>query len=148
MQRGPVTRYVPLIVILLSVACGMEPTSPTTLMPPPAARPPVGTPLPPQPSRFVSLWGIVVDPSGACIEGATVEVLAGANLVGQKTTQVTPCDLTRFGGGFIFDEVVDCCMPMTLGASAPGYISQVHTFEPYSLDRIHTFTLVPQPYND
>ena len=54
-------RYVPLIVTLLSLACGNEPTSPTTLMPPAATRPPGATPLPPHPSRFVSLWGIVVD---------------------------------------------------------------------------------------
>jgi hypothetical protein len=140
-------RYAPLIVTLLSLACGSEPASPTTL-PPAATRPPIATPLPPQPSRFVALWGTVVDPSGGCIEGATVEVLAGPNLVGQKATQITPCHLTRFSGGFMFDEAVDCCMPMTLRASAPGYVSQVQTFEPYSLDQIHRFTLVQRRHND
>ena len=135
--------HVPLIVTLLSLACGNEPTSTTAPTPPAATPTPVATPPTPQPSRLVSLWGIVVDPSGACIERATVEVLAGPVLVGQKATQVTPCDLTRFTGGFMFDEAVDCCIPMTLRAAAPGYISQVQTFEPYSLDRIHRFTLVP-----
>ena len=43
----------------------------------------------------------------------------------------------------MFDEAVDCCLPITLRASAPGYMSQVQTFEPYSLDPIHRFTLVP-----
>ena len=136
-------RYVLLSVTLLSLACGDEPTSPTASMPPAATLPPVATPLPPQPSRLVALWGIVVDPSGACIEGATVEVLAGPALLGQKATQITPCDLSRFSGGFMFDEAVDCCLPMTLRAVAPGYIPRVQTFEPYSLDRIHRFTLVP-----
>ena len=88
---------------------------------------PPPTPPPPQPSNLVALWGIVVDPSGECIEGATVEVVAGPVLVGQKATQRLPCDLTRSTGGFEFDEGVPMGGEMTLRASAPGYASQVRT---------------------
>jgi hypothetical protein len=89
----------------------------------------VATPPPPQPSNLVAFWGIVVDPGGVCIEGATVEVVAGPVLVGQKATQRLPCDLTRFTGGFEFDEGVPMGIEMTLRASAPGYVSQVRTVE-------------------
>jgi hypothetical protein len=91
---------------------------------------------------LVALWGIVVTPSGICIEGATVEVVGGPVLLGQKATQTTPCDLTRFSGGFMFDEAVPAAIEMTLRASAPGYVSQEQTVETGS-EGIITFSLVP-----
>jgi hypothetical protein len=112
---------------------------------PTAPTPPVATPLPPQPSNLVVLWGIVVDPSGVCIEAATVEVVGGPVLLGQKVTQTTPCDLTRFSGGFEFDDPVHLNIweEMTLRASAPGYVSQEQNLSQWPWDRILTFTLVP-----
>jgi hypothetical protein len=112
---------------------------------PTAPTPPTATPPPPQPSNLVTLWGIVVDPSGECIEGATVEVVAGPVLVGQKATQQLPCDLTRFTGGFQFDDPVHVNVweAMTLRASAPGYVSQEQNLSQWPWDRILTFTLVP-----
>lgn len=127
------------VVLLAGVvvsACSVAtPTSPDY-------RPPLATP-PPQPSNnLVALWGIVVTPSGVCIEGATVEVVGGPVLLGQKATQTTPCDLTRFSGGFMFDEAVPAAIEMTLRASAPGYVSQEQTVETGS-EGIITFSLVP-----
>ena len=80
-------RHVPLILTVLSLACGNEPTSPTAPRLRRRNRP-----------DWCHSGGIVVDPSGACIEDATVEVLAKPVLVGHKATQITPCDLTRFEG--------------------------------------------------
>jgi hypothetical protein len=92
---------------------------------------------------MINIWGIVVDPGGVCIEGATVEVVDGPVLVGQTATQRLPCDLTRFTGGFTFDEPVHAAMwgEMRLRASAPGYVSQEQNL--WSWDRVFTFTLVP-----
>lgn len=75
---------------------------------------------------MIAIWGIVVDSGGECLEGATVEVVSGPVPVGQTATQRLPCDLTRFTGGFMFDEPVHAAMwdEMRLRASAPGYVSQ------------------------
>jgi hypothetical protein len=60
-------------------------------------------------------------------EGATVEVVAGAALVGHKATQKTPCDFTQaLRGGFAFDEGYPF-EDVTLRASAPGYVSKTQT---------------------
>jgi hypothetical protein len=76
----------------------------------------------------VVVGGIVVDPSGECIEGATVEVVAGPVLVGQKALQALPCDFVR-GGGFRFDEGAPLGAELTLRVSAPGYASKDQTLE-------------------
>ena len=44
---------------------------------------------------------MVVDEGGACIAGATVQVVSG-QAVGQSTTQITPCDAWSYGGGVTF----------------------------------------------
>ena len=122
-------RFASIICLTLSI-CGCSPTAPTPPAPPPVATPPPAPPPAPPapappPSNMASLWGIVVDPSGVCIEGATVEVVGGRALLGQRVLQITPCDHTRFTGGFEFDNVpladVD---EMILRASAPGYVSR------------------------
>jgi hypothetical protein len=91
------------------------------------------------------VWGYVVSPSGECIEGATVEVVGGPVLLGQKVTQTTPCDATRFGGGFMFDEGVHPSVyeQVKLRASARGYLSQEQSLADWPWDRISTFTMVP-----
>jgi hypothetical protein len=49
--------------------------------------------LSPAPRRnsSASLWGMVIDSTGVCVVGATVEVVRGQGL-GQSLTQTTPCD--------------------------------------------------------
>ena len=145
-------RFASLMCLTLSILGCSEistPRSPTVPTPrvatPPPTPPP--SPLPPQPSNLVAFWGIVVGPSGECIEGATVEVVAGPLLVGQKATQRLPCDLTRFTGGFEFDESVPMGVPMTLRASAPGYVSRVQTVEMVWWELLR-LTLVPTASDD
>ena len=104
------------------------------------ATPPPPPSPPPQPSNRYALWGVVVTPSGVCIEGATVEVVGGPELLGEKVTQTLPCDLRRSTGGFEFDDVPIAIM--ILRASAPGYFSREQTVETGLLEII-TFTLVP-----
>ena len=142
-------RFTSILCLTLSILGCSEsstPRSPTVPTPPVAtlAPTPPPTPLPSQ-SNLVALWGIVTEPSGECIEGATVDVVAGPVLVGQTATQRLPCDLTRFSGGFEFDEGVPVAMvdEITLRASAPGYVSQEQNLSRWAWDRILTFTLVP-----
>ena len=73
--------------------------------------------------------GIVVDPSGVCIEGATVEVIAGPVLVGQKAMQTLPCDLAAGTGGFWFEEGAPAATDLTIRVSAPGYVSKEQDIE-------------------
>lgn len=113
-----------------------SPTAPTSPVATPAPQP-----APPaQPSNRYALWGVVVTSHGVCIEGATVEVVAGPELLGVRVAQTLPSDLRRSTGGFEFDDVPPATM--TLRASAPGYVSQEQTIEPGLLEII-TFTLVP-----
>jgi hypothetical protein len=139
-------RFASMICLTLSISgcsqSGGTQRSPTAPSSPAAATPPMPAP-PPQSSNLVVLWGYVVTPSGECIEGATVEVVAGPVLVGQKATQKTPCDSVRLTGGFWFDDAVPCCAEMTLRASSPGYVSRAQTIIPYSETIDRTLTLVP-----
>ena len=96
--------------------------------------------------------GYVVNPSGECIKGATVEVMdvvllphtlseAPRYLLGQKATQ--PCDSPFLGGGFGFDDGAPPDVEVHLRASAPGYVSTVQIIIPYSETIDRTITLVP-----
>jgi len=62
----------------------------------------------------------VIEATGACVEGATVQLIVG-NIVVQSATQTDPCD-TRDYGGIIFNELP--AGELTLRASAPGYATQ------------------------
>jgi len=135
-------RFASIICLTLSIfGCSQNSAqrSPTAPSPPVATPPPPPSP-PPQPSNRYALWGVVVTPSGVCIEGATVEVVGGPELLGEKVTQTLPCDLRRSTGGFEFDDVPIAIM--ILRASAPGYFSREQTVETGLLEII-TFTLVP-----
>ena len=90
---------------------------------------PTPTPPPtPTPGALAWLWGMVIDSNGACIVGATVEVVAGQGL-GQIIEQRTPCGAWDYDGGFEFRELTPS-VAMTLRASAPGWTVQEKTFVP------------------
>jgi hypothetical protein len=72
---------------------------------------------------------MVIDSSGLCVEGATVEVVAGQR-VGEKITQETPCDAWGHRGGFNFRNLAPN-VEMTLRGSAPGWKSDEQTFTPF-----------------
>jgi hypothetical protein len=75
-----------------------------------------------------SEWGFVVDPSGACIEGATVQVVRGQS-VGQSASQTTPCDAWSYGSGFALNDLVPG-VEMTIRASARGWSTCEKTVVP------------------
>ena len=69
---------------------------------PTAPAPPVTSASPaPTASSLTSLWGMVVDGTGMCIVGASVQVVRGHGL-GQSITQTTPCDAWAYDGGVVF----------------------------------------------
>ena len=81
----------------------------------------------PTPNSLTWLWGMVVDETGLCIVGATVEVVAGHG-VGKSTTQTTPCDEWDVRGFELRDLVPG--VALTLRASAAGYADQEKTLLP------------------
>ena len=94
--------------------------------------------------------GYVVNQSGVCIAGATVEVMdivvprgdvPNVDASDQKVTQ--PCDSPLFGGGFWFDDGAPPAVEVKLRASAPGYVPKEQTMIPYSETIDRTITLVP-----
>jgi hypothetical protein len=93
---------------------------------PTAPGPPV--PTAPTAGSSASLWGMVVNGSGVCIVGATVEVVRGQGL-GQSITQATPCDAWAYDGGVVFRDLTPG-VEMTLRASASGYAAQEKTVVP------------------
>jgi hypothetical protein len=117
-------RFALAIVVTLSL-CGcsqdgahQSPTAPTPASPAPT------------PASPTWLWGYVVDAGGGCIEGATVQVVAGQG-VGEKVTQTTPCDAWAYGGGFVFNNLIPG-VEMTLRASAPDWSTCDYAVTPHS----------------
>jgi hypothetical protein len=111
---------IPIFVISTLLGCSHEGT-PTAASPPimPAAAIPT-------PSALTSLWGMVVEQSGACVESAMVEVVRG-QAQGQRMMQETPCDVWAYGGGFVFKDLTPG-VEMTVRASAPGWSTEEKTF--------------------
>jgi hypothetical protein len=106
---------------------GARSVLPTAPSPPIPTASPVPVPAPPAGS-LTFLWGMVVDESGVCIVGATVQVVNGQGL-GQSITQVTPCDAWSYDGGVMFRGLTPD-VEMTLRASAAGYAAQEKTVVP------------------
>jgi len=78
----------------------------------------------------VSLWGMVIDPTGACVANATVEVVRGQRS-GQRITQTTPCGAWDYDGGFVFNDLTPGA-EVTLRASASGWSTEEKTFIPHA----------------
>ena len=114
----------PIFVALTMFGCsdGGVPTAPN--LPTTTASPT------PTPAVLTSLRGFVVEPGGACIKDAMVEVVRGQAL-GQRIVQDTPCDAWAYDGGFVFKELSPG-VEMTLRASAPGWSTEEKTFVPHS----------------
>ena len=93
-----------------------EPTAPS-----PPENPPTG-------SSDVWIWLMVVDQTGACIPGATIQVVAGQD-VGEPITQDTPCDVWGEEGGVEYHHLT-AGVSMTLRATAPGYAVEKKTITP------------------
>lgn len=79
-------------------------------------------------SAFV--WAMVVDETGGCIDGATLQVVRGQG-VGQTLAQSLPCAIYDYGGGALFEDLTPG-VAMTVRASAPGYADLEKTLIPIS----------------
>jgi hypothetical protein len=80
---------------------------------------------------------MVVSEGGACIVGATVQVVRGQGL-GQSITQTTPCDAWGDDGGVVFKDLTPG-VEMTLRASASGYVAQEKIVVPNGAQRALLF---------
>lgn len=114
-----------LVTLILSAACTQQSFQGLPTAPGPALTPPA-----PAPTSLATLWGMVVDDTGVCIVGATVQVVSGQGL-GQSIVQTTPCDAWAYDGGVVFKDLAPGA-EMTLRASASGYIAQERTVIPSS----------------
>jgi hypothetical protein len=96
---------------------------PVTKVPPVA--PVTSAPTPPAPAAPRAgenapgvIWVMVVDPSGLCIDDATVQVVSGQR-VGPSVVQDADCDAWGYGGGVLFEDLTPG-IEMTIRATAPS----------------------------
>jgi hypothetical protein len=85
---------------------------------------------------------MVVDSTGSCIVGASVQVVQGQR-AGSILTQDEPCGYWDYGGGVTFSDLTPN-VGMTLRAAAAGYVAQELTVAPKSGPlHVTLFTLTP-----
>ena len=63
-------------------------------------------------------WVMVIEPTGECIDGATVQVVSGQR-VGAAVVQDAQCDAWSYGGGVLFEGLTPD-VEMTIRAAAPN----------------------------
>ena len=103
--------------------------------------PPAAPTMPVAPTPSAWIVAMVAEDGGLCIQGATVEVVAG-QAPGRSETQTEPCDVWD-AGGVTFQELVPG-VELTLRASAPGYVAQEKVVVPRSGPQTAViFTLTP-----
>ena len=102
------------LAALALVSCSEIETAPSSL--------PIPTAPNPTPANDGWIWAMAVNDGGACIAGATFEVVSGSGPVGNGNVivQETPCDEWGVGGGVRFTQLTPG-VAMTLQASAPGF---------------------------
>jgi hypothetical protein len=74
------------------------------------------------------IWVMVVDPTGVCIEAATVQVVSGQG-VGPSVVQDAECDAWSSSGGILFDNLTPG-VEMTIRATTPSGRVQEQTVLP------------------
>ena len=122
----------PILTTLALLGCSSGAAVPTAPSPSFTATAPVSpAPNPPAPTQgaTASFWAIVVPQGGggACIVGATVEIVAG-QAIGQSGTMPEVCDVWWINGAFFRGLTVG--VAITVHASAPGYLAQEMTVMP------------------
>ena len=75
------------------------------------------------------LWVMVIEESGACVDGATIQIV-GAQAAGEPVTQTTPCAMWDVDGGLLLRNLTPG-VELTLRAAATGYRSRDMTFLPF-----------------
>ena len=74
------------------------------------------------------LWTLVIGADGQCIPGATLTVVRGQDS-GTVVTQDPNCDVWSASGGYTFQNLTPL-VPMTVRASATGYVDAEQTIAP------------------
>lgn len=120
---------------------GSEPTAPSR--PGDTDSPPLSPPSnPPTGNSSAWIWLMVVNRGGACIPGATIQVVAG-QAIGEPVTQETPCDVWGYSGGVEYHNLT-AGVAMTLRATAPGYAAEEKTITP-SVGAVSAIVFAPSP---
>ena len=128
MKRGPT------ILIVLLTAHGCYDITPGITEPPISRT----GPLP-----AASLWTMVTDRDGVCIAGATLTVVRGQDS-GTVVTQDSNCYIWERAGGYTFEKLAPF-LPITLRASAAGYVDDEQTVTPDLHDQaVLLFELSPR----
>jgi hypothetical protein len=84
----------------------------------------------------------VIDRTGACVEGAIVEIVHGEGL-GRRVAQRTPCSYWDPDYDARFDGLSGTA-DATLRATAPGYVPAEQVVTPARWPSALTFELVPR----
>ena len=117
---------VAILVIVALAGCSREsvpriPTAPASPVTPPAPpAPPTGSAL---------LWVMVINNTGACIDGATIQVVR-AEGAGDPMPQRTPCGAWDYDGGLLLTDLTPG-VELTLRGAASGYARREMSFLPY-----------------
>jgi hypothetical protein len=121
---------VAILVIVALAGCSREsvPRIPTAPASPIANPAPPAPPAPPTGSA--QLWVMVIGESGACIDGATIQIV-GAEGAGDPIPQRTPCDVWDDGGGLLLTDLTPG-VELTLRGAASGYAQHEMSFLPFS----------------
>jgi hypothetical protein len=119
-----------LVTVVALAGCSKEgiplptPTAPSS---PDAPAPPAP---PPPTTGSALLWVMVIGDSGACIEGATIQIV-GAQGAGRAIPQETPCAAWDYGGGLLLKDLTPD-VKVTVRGAATGYASREMSFLPSS----------------
>ena len=114
------------ILVVALAGCSSEsvpriPTAPASPVPAPPA-PPTGSAL---------LWVMVIGESGACIDGATIQIVR-AEGVGEPVPQETPCGAWDYDGGLLLKDLTPG-VELTLRGAASGYAPREMSFLPFPM---------------
>ena len=119
---------VAILVIVVLTGCSSEsvPRIPTAPASPVASAPPT----PPTPTTGSALlWVMVIGEGGACIDGATVQIVR-AQGAGEPIPQRTPCGVWDYDGGLLLTDLTPG-VELTLRGAATGYTRSEKSFLPF-----------------
>ena len=92
-------------------------------------------PAPPPSTGSPLLWVMVINESGGCIEGATIQII-GADGPGDPIPQTTPCTAWDVDGGLLLtDSDLTLGVEVTLRGAAVGYAPHEMTFLPMGVSQ-------------
>jgi hypothetical protein len=117
---------VAILVAVTLAGCSGETRIPTA----PAS--PVATPAPPAPpTGSALLWVMMIGESGACIDGATIQIVR-AEGAGESIPQRAPCGAWDDDGGLLLTDLTPG-VELTLRGAASGYARREMSFLPFRM---------------